>query len=74
MSETKTTGRIVPPVEHEERELHWIAVGDTYDVAEWTGRAWLFTGEAEATTPEHLADLGFRYVALAEPPKENQHG
>lgn len=61
-----------PPAEHAEHAMHWLAIGRTFEVYEWTGTHWLAFGDALPHTPGKLSAMGLRYVGPAVPPIEQR--
>lgn len=65
------TAECRPPPEHEAKEMHWIATGESFDVAGWTGSNWQMIGSEQCYSPAYLARLKIRYVGPAVPPGES---
>lgn len=73
--------RCEPPAGAEDGSLHWLESGDPdafveHEAAEWSGGSpyqgagWYFPGSQRRDSPQHVAALGYRYLAPVTPPDE----
>jgi hypothetical protein len=60
-----------PPEEHMPHTYHWLQHGEWIEPAYWLqGRAWMILGTSCVESADHMAEIGWRYVAPAIPPTQ----
>jgi hypothetical protein len=66
MSETR------PPPKHVDKEFHWLVLGIRRLVwpAQWINGWWYVLSEDNPTSPAEMFARGWRWGAVAKPPKE----